>query len=409
MVLRGLRLRGESPGCVSPFLPFVSSRILCTARLCFSRGLAVGTFERLKPHLNIGTIGHVDHGKTTLTAAITKVLATDGRTEFKSYADIDKSPEERRRGITINATHVEYETNNRHYGHVDCPGHADYIKNMITGAAQMDGAILVVSAYDGAMPQTREHILLSKQVGVPRLVVFLNKMDMTEDMELVELVEMEVRDLLSLYGFPGEETPIVRGSALKALNGEEGEYGVNAIRALMQACDSFIPEPERKADLPLVLPVEQVLSIPGKGTVLTGRLEQGTLKGGETVEIVGLNPKPLKAQIAALEMFRKTLDEARAGDQVFKKFSANVYVLKEEEGGRKKPFFTYYRPQAFIRTGDMACTITLPEGKEMAMPGDQLEVEVELLHPLPLEQGLRFALREGGKTVASGVVTKTIS
>ncbi|KAL8430087.1 hypothetical protein ACSSS7_006143 [Eimeria intestinalis] len=399
------------------------------------RGFAVGVFERTKPHMNIGTIGHVDHGKTTLTAAITKVLSTRGNTEFKSYAEIDKSPEEQKRGITINATHVEYETSQRHYGHVDCPGHADYVKNMITGAAQMDGAILVVSAYDGPMPQTREHILLSKQVGVPRLVVYLNKMDMAEDMELVDLVEMEVRELLSFYDFPGDDTPFVKGSALKALNGEESEYGVESILKLMEACDSFIPEPERKADLPLILPVEQVLSIPGKGTVLTGRVEQGTLKGGESVEIVGMKDKPIKAQIGALEMFRKTLDEAQAGDQVgalvkgvkrddvkrgmvvgapgylktFKKFAADIYVLKEEEGGRKKPFFTYYRPQAFIRTGDMACTITLPEGTEMAMPGDRAQVQVELLHPIALQEGLRFALREGGKTVASGLVTKLMS
>ncbi|KAL8424465.1 hypothetical protein Efla_005021 [Eimeria flavescens] len=386
------------------------------------RGFAVGVFERTKPHMNIGTIGHVDHGKTTLTAAITKVLSTRGNTEFKSYAEIDKSPEEQKRGITINATHVEYETAKRHYGHVDCPGHADYVKNMITGAAQMDGAILVVSAYDGPMPQTREHILLSKQVGVPRLVVYLNKMDMAEDMELVDLVEMEVRELLSFYDFPGDDTPFVKGSALKALNGEEGEYGVDSILRLMEAsaenaCDAFIPEPERKADLPLILPVEQVLSIPGKGTVLTGRVEQGTLKGGEAVEIVGIRDKPIKAQIGALEMFRKTLDEAQAGDQVgalvkgvkrddikrgmvvgapgylktFKKFSADIYVLKEEEGGRKKPFFSYYRPQAFIRTGDMACTITLPERMEMVLPGDRASVEVELLHPVALQEGLRFA------------------
>ncbi|OEH75581.1 elongation factor [Cyclospora cayetanensis] len=422
-----------------------------------TRGFAVGVFERNKPHMNIGTIGHVDHGKTTLTAAITKVLSTRGKTEFKSYAEIDKSPEEQKRGITINATHVEYETANRHYGHVDCPGHADYVKNMITGAAQMDGAILVVSAYDGPMPQTREHILLSKQVGVPRLVVYLNKMDMAEDMELVDLVEMEVRELLSFYEFPGDDTPFIRGSALKALNGEGGEYGVDSVLKLMEACDAFIPEPERKADLPLILPVEQVLSIPGKGTVLTGRIEQGTLKGGEAVEIVGVREKPIKAQIAALEMFKKTLDEARAGDQVgrkekhhriverrvvmieehlvgalvkgvkrddikrgmvvgapgylktYKKFSADIYVLKEDEGGRKKPFFSYYKPHAFIRTGDMACTITLPEGKDMAMPGDSVQVEVELLHPVALQEGLRFALREGGKTVASGLVTRPIS
>ncbi|CBZ52757.1 putative elongation factor Tu [Neospora caninum Liverpool] len=406
----------------------------CSALLEAQRGFAVGVFQRTKPHLNIGTIGHVDHGKTTLTAAITKVLADLGQADFKSYAEIDKSPEEQKRGITINATHVEYETGKRHYGHVDCPGHADYVKNMITGAAQMDGAILVVSAYDGPMPQTREHILLSKQVGVPRLVVYLNKMDMVEDQELVELVEMEVRELLSFYDFPGDDTPFVKGSALKALNGDTGEYGIQTIKDLMQACDDFIPEPERKADLPLVIPVESVLSIPGKGTVATGRVEQGTAKMNEAVEIVGGREKPLKAQIAALEMFRKTLDDAQAGDQVgcllkgikrdevkrgmvlgapgylktFKKFEADLYVLKEEEGGRKKPFFSHYRPQAFIRTGDMACTITLPETTEMAMPGDRVTCTVELLHPIALHEGLRFALREGGRTVASGIVTKPV-
>ncbi|PFH37844.1 putative elongation factor Tu [Besnoitia besnoiti] len=407
----------------------------CSPLRVAQRGFAVGVFQRTKPHLNIGTIGHVDHGKTTLTAAITKVLADMGQADFKSYAEIDKSPEEQKRGITINATHVEYETATRHYGHVDCPGHADYVKNMITGAAQMDGAILVVSAYDGPMPQTREHILLSKQVGVPRLVVYLNKMDMVEDQELVELVEMEVRELLSFYDFPGDETPFVKGSALKALNGDTGDYGVKTIQELMQACDDFIPEPERKADLPLIIPVESVLSIPGKGTVATGRVEQGTAKPNEAIEIVGVRDKPLKAQIAALEMFRKTLDDAQAGDQVgcllkgikkddvkrgmvlgapgylktFKKFESDLYVLKEEEGGRKKPFFSHYRPQAFIRTGDMACTITLPETTEMAMPGDRVTCTVELLHPIALHEGLRFALREGGRTVASGIVTKPLA
>ncbi|PHJ18001.1 translation elongation factor tu [Cystoisospora suis] len=423
---------------ISPFSSSSSLSSSNTSSLPFAclsrRGLAVGVFQRTKPHLNIGTIGHVDHGKTTLTAAITKVLSDLGRADFRSYAEIDKSPEEQKRGITINATHVEYETEKRHYGHVDCPGHADYVKNMITGAAQMDGAILVVSAYDGPMPQTREHILLSKQVGVPRLVVFLNKMDMVEDHELVELVEMEVRELLSFYNFPGDETPFIKGSALKALNNDQGEYGVQTVLDLMKACDEFIPEPERKADLPLVIPVESVLSIPGKGTVATGRVEQGTAKMNEAIEIVGVRDKPLKAQIAALEMFRKTLDDAQAGDQVgcllkgikkddvkrgmvlgapgylktFKKFECDLYVLKEEEGGRKKPFFSHYRPQAFIRTGDMACTITLPENTEMAMPGDRVSCTVELLHPIALHEGLRFALREGGKTVASGLVTKTL-
>jgi len=382
--------------------------------------------------MNIGTIGHVDHGKTTLTAAITKVLADAGMAEFRSYAQIDKTPEEQKRGITINASHVEYETDGRHYGHVDCPGHADYVKNMITGAAQMDGAILVVSAYDGPMPQTREHILLSKQVGVPRLVVFLNKMDMVEDLELVELVEMEVREMLSFYDFPGDDTPFVKGSALKALQGDTGEFGVKCVKELMKAVDSFIPEPPRKVDLPFVMAVEDVMTITNKGTVCTGRVEQGKAKGGETVEIVGVQAKPVKTVVAGFEMFRKTLDEVQAGDQcgalvkglkrgdivrgqvmahpgylkTFQKFEADLYILREDEGGRKKPFFSNYRPQAFIRTGDVTCSLTLPEGTEMAMPGDRVRCSVELIHPLALHEGLRFALREGGMTVGSGIVTK---
>lgn len=393
---------------------------------------AKDVFQRLKPHMNIGTIGHVDHGKTTLTAAITKVMADAGRAQFKGYDQIDKAPEEKKRGITINQSHVEYETEARHYGHVDCPGHADYVKNMITGAAQMDGAILVVSGYDGPMPQTREHILLSRQVGVPRIVVFLNKMDMVEDMELVELVEMEVREMLDMYQFPGDDTPFIRGSALKALNGDTGDYGVKAINALMDAVDSFIPEPPRDVDKPFLMGVESVLSIPGKGTVATGRIERGVAKTGDTIEIVGMKEKPSKAQIAGIEMFHKTLDEGRAGDQcgvmlkgvkrtdilrgqvlcaptsvkTHSAFDADIYVLKEDEGGRKKPFFTNYRPQAFIRTGTVTVEVTLPSNVEMAMPGDSLSISLKTEKPMALEEGLRFALREGGLTVGSGIITK---
>eukprot|EP00386_Alphamonas_edax_P013053 GDKI01040472.1.p1 GENE.GDKI01040472.1~~GDKI01040472.1.p1 ORF type:complete len:439 (-),score=136.11 GDKI01040472.1:18-1334(-) len=400
-----------------------------------SRGFAVGVFQRTKPHLNIGTIGHVDHGKTTLTAAITKVLSESGFAEYKSYEQIDKTPEEQKRGITINATHVEYETKNRHYGHVDCPGHADYVKNMITGAAQMDGAILVVSAYDGPMPQTREHILLSKQVGVPRLVVFLNKMDMVEDPELVDLVELEVREMLSFYDFPGDDTPFIKGSALKALQGDQSELGVPAIHKLMEAVDAFVPEPVRAIDMPCLMPVEDVLAISGKGTVCTGKIEQGKLKIGDTVEVSGVKDKPIKTTVTGIEMFHKTLDEGRAGDQVgvllkgikrgdvvrgmvihppgnlktYTQFEADLYVLREDEGGRKKPFFSAYRPQAFIRTGDVTCSITLPEGTEMAMPGDRVNVSVNLIHPMTIQEGVRFALREGGLTVASGIITKLIS
>jgi len=403
------------------------------ARRCGAiRSFAVGAYSRTKPHLNIGTIGHVDHGKTTLTAAITKVQADQGRAQFRGYDQIDRAPEEKKRGITINQSHVEYETETRHYGHVDCPGHADYVKNMITGAAQMDGAILVVSGYDGPMPQTREHILLSRQVGVPKLVVFLNKMDMVEDMELVDLVELEVREMLDMYQFPGDDTPFVRGSALKALNGDSGEYGVPAIDELMKQVDSFIPEPERAVDKPFLMSVESVMSIPGKGTVATGRIERGIAKAGDNVEVVGIKDKPLKASIAGIEMFHKTLDQGQAGDQcgimikgvkksdilrgqvlcvpasvkIYSNFEADIYVLKEEEGGRKKPFFSNYRPQAFIRTGTVTVEVKLPDNVEMAMPGDSLSISLSSEKPMALEEGLRFALREGGLTVGSGIITK---
>mmetsp|Transcript_36401 Transcript_36401/g.79616 ORF Transcript_36401/g.79616 Transcript_36401/m.79616 type:complete len:424 (-) Transcript_36401:288-1559(-) len=399
------------------------------------RNFATAVYERTKPHLNIGTIGHVDHGKTTLTAAITKCQADLGRAEFKGYDQIDRAPEEKKRGITINQAHVEYETETRHYGHVDCPGHADYVKNMITGAAQMDGAILVVSAYDGPMPQTREHILLSRQIGVPRLVVFLNKMDMCEDMELVELVELELREMLDMYQFPGDETPFIRGSATKALAGDTGEYGVPAIKKLMEAVDSFIPEPARDVDKTFLMAVESVMSITGKGTVATGRIERGVVKAGDGIEVVGLKDKPQKASVAGIEMFHKTLNQGQAGDQcgimlkglkktdisrgqvicvpgsmkTYKNFEADIYVLKEEEGGRKKPFFTKYRPQAFIRTGTVTVDVTLPDNVEMAMPGDSLKISLNLEKPMALEEGLRFALREGGLTVGSGIVTKCLA
>eukprot|EP00933_Yihiella_yeosuensis_P059949 TRINITY_DN6176_c0_g3_i4.p1 TRINITY_DN6176_c0_g3~~TRINITY_DN6176_c0_g3_i4.p1 ORF type:complete len:421 (-),score=104.04 TRINITY_DN6176_c0_g3_i4:170-1432(-) len=397
-----------------------------------SRGFAKDVFVRGKPHMNIGTIGHVDHGKTTLTAAITKVMADHGRAQFKGYDQIDKAPEEKKRGITINQSHVEYETETRHYGHVDCPGHADYVKNMITGAAQMDGAILVVSGYDGPMPQTREHILLSRQVGVPKIVVFLNKMDMVEDMELVELVELEVREMLDMYSFPGDDTPFIKGSALKALNGDTGEYGTPAIDKLMAAVDSFIPEPERAVDKPFLMGVESVMTIPGKGTVATGRIERGVAKAGENVELVGVKEGVTKASIVGIEMFYKTLEEARAGDQcgvmlkgvkksdiqrgqvlcapgtskTHSAFDADIYVLKEDEGGRKKPFFTSYRPQAYVRTGTVTVEVNLPDGVEMAMPGDSLSIKMKAEKPMALEEGLRFALREGGLTVGSGIITK---
>ena len=395
--------------------------------------MAKAKFERSKPHINIGTIGHVDHGKTTTTAAITKVLALLGNAEFTDYANIDKAPEERERGITINTSHVEYETNNRHYAHVDCPGHADYVKNMITGAAQMDGAILVVSAADGPMPQTREHILLSRQVGVPYIVVFMNKVDQVDDPELLELVEMEIRDLLTEYEFPGDDTPIVMGSGLVAL--ECASNDVNApeykcILDLMDAVDNYIPTPERKADLPFLMPVEDVFTITGRGTVATGRVERGTIKVGEEVEIVGLSEEISKTTVTGLEMFRKLLDFAEAGDNVgallrgvqrseiergqvlckpgsikpHTHFVGQVYVLKKDEGGRHTPFFNNYRPQFYFRTTDVTGVITLPEGTEMCMPGDNVEMDVELITTIAIEEGLRFAIREGGRTVGSGVV-----
>ncbi|SDC05879.1 elongation factor Tu [Succiniclasticum ruminis] len=392
--------------------------------------MAKAKFERTKPHVNIGTIGHVDHGKTTLTAAITKVLAERGGAQFMDYSMIDKAPEERERGITINTAHVEYETANRHYAHVDCPGHADYVKNMITGAAQMDGAILVVSAADGPMPQTREHILLSRQVGVPAMVVYLNKADMVDDAELIELVEMEVRDLLSSYEFPGDDIPIVVGSALKALEGDKSEIGEGSILKLMEEVDNYIPTPERPTDKPFLMPVEDVFTITGRGTVATGRIERGAAHVGDPVEIVGMKDEKKATVITGLEMFRKTLDEALAGDnvgallrgvdrkeiergQVLAKpgsvhphthFTGQVYVLKKEEGGRHTPFFNGYRPQFYFRTTDVTGSVKLPEGTEMVMPGDNVDMEITLITPIAMEQGLRFAIREGGHTVGAGVV-----
>ena len=392
--------------------------------------MAKAKFERTKPHVNIGTIGHVDHGKTTLTAAITKVLAERGGAQFMDYSMIDKAPEERERGITINTAHVEYETANRHYAHVDCPGHADYVKNMITGAAQMDGAILVVSAADGPMPQTREHILLSRQVGVPAMVVYLNKADMVDDAELIELVEMEVRDLLSSYEFPGDDIPIVVGSALKALEGDKSEIGEGSILKLMEEVDNYIPTPERPTDKPFLMPVEDVFTITGRGTVATGRIERGAAHVGDPVEIVGMKDEKKATVITGLEMFRKTLDEALAGDnvgallrgvdrkeiergQVLAKpgsvhphthFTGQVYVLKKEEGGRHTPFFNGYRPQFYFRTTDVTGSVKLPEGTEMVMPGDNVDMEIPLITPIAMEQGLRFAIREGGHTVGAGVV-----
>ena len=394
--------------------------------------MAKAKFERTKPHVNIGTIGHVDHGKTTLTAAITKVLAEEGKAQFQDYSMIDKAPEERERGITINTSHVEYETENRHYAHVDCPGHADYVKNMITGAAQMDGAILVIAATDGPMAQTREHILLARQVGVPAIVVFLNKADMVDDEELIELVEMEVRDLLSAYEFPGDEVPIIVGSALKALEGDP-KY-VEKIKELMQAVDEYIPTPERDTDKTFLMPVEDVFTITGRGTVATGRVERGEVKVGDTVEIVGLKEKAESYVVTGLEMFRKTLDSAVAGDNVgallrgvdrkdiergqvlakpgsihpHTKFKGEVYVLTKEEGGRHTPFFSNYRPQFYFRTTDVTGVIQLPEGTEMCMPGDNITMTIELITPIAIEAGLRFAIREGGHTVGAGVVTEII-
>lgn len=390
-------------------------------------------FARNKPHINIGTIGHVDHGKTSLTAAITKVLAETGGATAMSYDQIDKSPEEKARGITISTSHVEYETTNRHYAHVDCPGHADYVKNMITGAAQMDGAILVCSAADGPMPQTREHILLARQVGVPAMVVFLNKCDQVDDAELLELVEVELRDLLNKYEFPGDEIPITRGSALKALEGDKGELGAQAILKLMETVDAYIPEPPRPIDKTFLMPVEDVFSISGRGTVVTGRIERGKVKVGEEIEIVGLRPT-VKTTVTGIEMFRKLLDEGRAGDncgvllrgtkkedvergQVLakpgtikphKKFKAEAYILTKEEGGRHTPFFNGYRPQFYFRTTDVTGVVTLKAGTEMVMPGDRVEVAVELIAPIAMEKELRFAIREGGRTVGAGVVVEVI-
>ena len=391
-------------------------------------------FTRTKPHMNIGTVGHIDHGKTTLTAAITKVAAMKQGGKFIAYDEIDKAPEEKERGITISTAHVEYETDNRHYAHVDCPGHADYIKNMITGAAQMDGAIIVVAATDGPMPQTREHILLARQVGVPHLVVFMNKCDLVDDPELLELVEMEVRELLSSYGYPGDEIPVVRGSALKALESDSADSpDAQCVLELLAACDSYFPDPVRETDKPFLMPIEDVFSISGRGTVVTGRVERGIIKVGEEVEIVGIRPT-VKTTCTGVEMFRKLLDQGQAGDNIgallrgtkrdevergqvlaapksitpHKKFKAEVYVLSKEEGGRHTPFFTCYRPQFYFRTTDITGIIALEEGVEMVMPGDNATFNVELIHPIAMEKGLRFAIREGGRTVGAGVVTEIV-
>jgi elongation factor Tu len=393
--------------------------------------MAKAKFERKKPHVNVGTIGHIDHGKTTLTAAITKTQAAKGLGQFVAFDQIDKAPEERERGITIATAHVEYETEKRHYAHVDCPGHADYIKNMITGAAQMDGAILVVAATDGPMPQTREHILLARQVGVPAIVVYMNKVDMVEDKELLDLVELEVRELLSKYEFPGDDVPIIRGSALKALEGDAGELGTQSIKALMDAIDGYIPEPKREVDKPFLMPVEDVFSISGRGTVATGRVERGKIKVGEEVEIVGIKATA-KTVVTGVEMFRKLLDEGMAGDNIgallrgtkreeiergqvlakpgsitpHTKFQAEAYILTKDEGGRHTPFFKGYRPQFYFRTTDVTGVCELPEGTEMVMPGDNVQIKVELIMPIAMDEGLRFAIREGGRTVGAGVVTR---
>jgi elongation factor Tu len=395
--------------------------------------MAKAKFERNKPHLNIGTIGHVDHGKTTLTAAITKVLAGKGQAIYKSFDQIDNAPEERERGITIATAHVEYETDNRHYAHVDCPGHADYVKNMITGAAQMDGAILVVSAADGPMPQTREHILLARQVGVPHIVVFLNKADMVDDEELIELVELEIRELLCSYDFPGDDIPIIKGSALKALEGEKSELGEDSVTALMAAVDAYFPQPERAIDKPFLMPVEDVFSISGRGTVATGRVERGIVKVGEEIEVVGIKATA-KTTVTGVEMFRKLLDEGRAGDNIgallrgvkrediergqvlakpgsikpHLKFKAEAYILTKEEGGRHTPFFNGYRPQFYFRTTDVTGVAELPAGIEMVMPGDNVAMTVNLITPIAMDEGLRFAIREGGRTVGAGVVSAII-
>ncbi|MBM18162.1 MAG: elongation factor Tu [Epsilonproteobacteria bacterium] len=396
--------------------------------------MAKGTFDRSKPHVNVGTIGHVDHGKTTLTAAITKVLSKFGGAEARDFNQIDNAPEEKARGITIATSHVEYTTPNRHYAHVDCPGHADYVKNMITGAAQMDGGILVVSAADGPMPQTREHILLAKNVNVPSLVVFLNKVDMVDDPEMVDMVEEEIRELLSEYGFPGDEIPVVRGSALKALEGDEGELGEKAIMNLMEAVDSYIPLPARDVDKDFLMPVEGVFSIEGRGTVATGRIEKGKVKIGDPVQLIGLVDNPIDTTVTGIEMFRKNLDEGQAGDNAglllrgikkdqvirgmviakpksitpHKKFKAQVYVLSKDEGGRHSPFFNGYRPQFYFRTTDVTGVVTLPEGREMVMPGDDVTLNIELIAPIAMEKDLRFAIREGGRTVGSGIVTEIV-
>jgi elongation factor Tu len=396
--------------------------------------MAKGKFERTKPHVNVGTIGHVDHGKTTLTAAITTVLSKQFGGEARGYDQIDNAPEEKARGITINTSHVEYETKARHYAHVDCPGHADYVKNMITGAAQMDGAILVVSAADGPMPQTREHILLARQVGVPYIIVFMNKCDMVDDAELLELVEMEVRELLSKYEFPGDDIPIIKGSALKALEGDKGELGEQAIMKLAEALDTYIPEPQRAIDGAFLMPIEDVFSISGRGTVVTGRIERGVIKVGEEIEIVGIKDT-VKTTCTGVEMFRKLLDQGQAGDNVgvllrgtkredvergqvlakpgsinpHTKFECEVYVLSKDEGGRHTPFFNNYRPQFYFRTTDVTGAVTLPEGTEMVMPGDNVKMTVQLIAPIAMEQGLRFAIREGGRTVGAGVVAKVIA
>ncbi len=395
--------------------------------------MAKQKFERTKPHCNIGTIGHVDHGKTTLTAAITRVLSTAGGAEFTAYEDIDKAPEEKERGITINTAHVEYETDNRHYAHVDCPGHADYIKNMITGAAQMDGAVLVVSAADGPMPQTREHILLARQVGVPAIAVYLNKVDQVDDEEILELVELEVRELLSSYEFPGDDIPIVKGSALAALDGDTGETGQASILALMEAIDGYIPQPDRPKDLPFLMPIEDVFSISGRGTVVTGRIERGVVKVGDDIEVVGIKDTS-KTVCTGVEMFRKLLDSGEAGDNVgcllrgvdrddvergqvlsqpgsitpHTHFKCECYILTKDEGGRHTPFFSNYRPQFYFRTTDVTGSVVLPDGTEMVMPGDNISMEVQLIAPIAMDEGLRFAIREGGRTVGAGVVTSIV-
>jgi len=395
--------------------------------------MAKEKFERTKPHCNVGTVGHVDHGKTTLTAAITKILAEAGGAEFTAYDDIDKAPEERARGITISTAHVEYETENRHYAHVDCPGHADYVKNMITGAAQMDGAILVVSASDGPMPQTREHILLARQVGVPALVVYMNKCDQVDDEEILELVELEVRELLSSYEFPGDDIPVIRGSALMALEDGDEALGKNSVLELMAAVDDYIPQPDRPKDMPFLMPIEDVFSISGRGTVVTGRIERGVVKVGEEIEIVGIK-ETSKTTVTGVEMFRKLLDQGEAGDNVgcllrgvgrdevergqvlahtgtitpHTKFQASAYILTKDEGGRHTPFFTNYRPQFYFRTTDVTGVVSLPEGTEMVMPGDNIEMSVELIAPIAMDEGLRFAIREGGRTVGAGVVAAIV-